>query len=700
MGSSEKGGRIFTLKNLIKACISRTVQRLLLAGLLAGLTIFSYAQENTGSENSASAPESSMSESSGSDNANDASVDSSYAAAALSGSSSVSDSYGSLSAAYNTATPFETAESSLLMTASFYETFDAVEGDGSGTYDTAEGDVSGTFDSAEGDSLSACGSAEISTPFSASAGDTDDASDSDIVISPATASLTDSSSASSTDELSLYDKIETMLKDALSGIENNADTAQAVYYCCISYDVMSEAFDMADDAYFSGSIDSDEYDRIIRLIYDYYYKYEAWYDQCGYDPYSTDLQDDYFSYYSEAGCSTSGTDLIISGTLYWTGYSSTQVSTNIRYGLGTYGSPTSGSFSQYFSFYYYSYYPYEVRNISSTIGSVSFGGVSFGPKNTIGTGLDSTYYQVDFTWTIPFGSVSTFNDSYNSTGGSWLGYFQTYIDDSEMYQYHGGPAASNYSSAYSSLFCQHTSTYWSCTGSTHTQICSNCGETVSSGSHDSNTSDTTSNPGYTVRKCSVCGYVMSTTANSYKVTLDNQSATSAGTGSVTATYAASMPAITVPSRTGYIFKGYYSGKNGSGTLYYNANGSSARTWNISSNTTLYAYWTAITYSISFDANTGSSKVTATMSNTSAFSGMSYGSSYSLSSLSVSREGYTLKGWNTAANGSGTSYAANAAVSNLTTTQGAVIKLYAIWALAYDTNVSALVSNSFGIAGTS
>ena len=95
------------------------------------------------------------------------------------------------------------------------------------------------------------------------------------------------------------------------------------------------------------------------------------------------------------------------------------------------------------------------------------------------------------------------------------------------------------------------------------------------------------------------------TANTYTVTLDNQSATTPGTATVTATYDAAMPAITVPTKTGYTFGGYYTETNGGGTQYYNADGSSAHNWDIASATTLYAQWTIITYSITYDLAGGS-----------------------------------------------------------------------------------------------
>ena len=84
------------------------------------------------------------------------------------------------------------------------------------------------------------------------------------------------------------------------------------------------------------------------------------------------------------------------------------------------------------------------------------------------------------------------------------------------------------------------------------------------------------------------------TAKTYTVTLNNQSATSAGSTSVTATYGSAMPSITCPTRTGYTFGGYYTGTSGSGTQYYNSSGSSVKNWDIDSPTTLYAKWTANT----------------------------------------------------------------------------------------------------------
>ncbi len=135
------------------------------------------------------------------------------------------------------------------------------------------------------------------------------------------------------------------------------------------------------------------------------------------------------------------------------------------------------------------------------------------------------------------------------------------------------------------------------------------------------------------------------TANKYTVNFDKQSGTG-GSNSVTATYASAMPAMTKPTRTGYTFGGYYTGTNGGGTQYYNANGGSARNWDKTSTTTLYAKWTANTYTVNFDKQNGtggSNSVTAT-----------YASAMP-SITKPTRTGYTFGGYYTETNGGGTQY---------------------------------------------
>ena len=79
---------------------------------------------------------------------------------------------------------------------------------------------------------------------------------------------------------------------------------------------------------------------------------------------------------------------------------------------------------------------------------------------------------------------------------------------------------------------------------------------------------------------------------SYSGQANYGSAPSGVKSSVTATYGQAMPAMgTAPKATnGYGFYGYYTEANGNGTKYYNADGTSAKDWDLDANTTLYAYF--------------------------------------------------------------------------------------------------------------
>ena len=158
------------------------------------------------------------------------------------------------------------------------------------------------------------------------------------------------------------------------------------------------------------------------------------------------------------------------------------------------------------------------------------------------------------------------------------------------------------------------------------------------------------------------------TPNTYTVTLDMQSGTG-GSASVTATYGAAMPSITMPTRTGYTFGGYWTGTNGTGTQYYTASGASARAWDKTAATTLYAKWTAKTCTVTFDQQSGtggSTSVTAT-----------YDSAMPTATMPT-RTGYTFGGYFTAENGIGTQYYMAAGKSARAWNKTAATTLYAKW----------------------
>lgn len=94
--------------------------------------------------------------------------------------------------------------------------------------------------------------------------------------------------------------------------------------------------------------------------------------------------------------------------------------------------------------------------------------------------------------------------------------------------------------------------------------------------------------------------------NSYTVTLNKQSGTG-GYSSVSTVFGSSMTYATKPTRTGYTFEGYYTSPNGAGTKYYNSSMGSVRTYNIASNVTLYANWTPVTYTVTLNKDSGTSR---------------------------------------------------------------------------------------------
>jgi uncharacterized repeat protein (TIGR02543 family) len=80
---------------------------------------------------------------------------------------------------------------------------------------------------------------------------------------------------------------------------------------------------------------------------------------------------------------------------------------------------------------------------------------------------------------------------------------------------------------------------------------------------------------------------------------------------------------------------------------------------------------SITYKVKYDGN-------GATSGTMKASKKSYGKTSALRTNAFARTGYTFAGWNTAKDGSGTTYADQASVKNLTTTNGETVTLYAQW----------------------
>ena len=136
------------------------------------------------------------------------------------------------------------------------------------------------------------------------------------------------------------------------------------------------------------------------------------------------------------------------------------------------------------------------------------------------------------------------------------------------------------------------------------------------------------------------------------------------------TYNAETESFTLnnPSKTGYTFRGW----SGTG-LTGDTNKTVTITKGSTGDRSYTANYTANTYYVQFNKNSG----VGTMSNQT----MTYDTASNLTANKFTRIGYEFAGWNTASDGSGTSYADGEEVSNLTATNSATVILYAQWKMA-------------------
>ena len=135
------------------------------------------------------------------------------------------------------------------------------------------------------------------------------------------------------------------------------------------------------------------------------------------------------------------------------------------------------------------------------------------------------------------------------------------------------------------------------------------------------------------------------------------------------------------SRSGYIFSGWTTNADGTGTTY--ADSSYITT---STDITLYAKWiTGVNKIVTFDGNSSTSGSMSTQS---------AGTATALNTNTFVRTSYTFTGWNTAANGSGYAYAENAIYAFTTDTT-----LYAQWVLTRTPYTVTFYANAVEATGT-
>ena len=395
------------------------------------------------------------------------------------------------------------------------------------------------------------------------------------------------SEAHSTLYYELKAKAESLIAELKSvpDIKNEEQRISVQQYCLTIYTDFSELFDSADKAYEDGSTDNTEYASLIEMLNDYGNEVSSEFERLGFDPYATELaysltvSSDYISEYVTAynwSASYNGSNIII----------------NFNFSIGIVGRLHRifiGSGGELLTVDAYGYShatnkPSEgVQYFSCSYGKVTLSSISMGAGRTTASGY------------ITITNPSGFKSWYNSNSRALR--FTSYSDSSTDYEYLPDSTTgmnptniTNVSTAITQGTCSHSYSCTSVNASTHKTACTKCGYVKGTGSHNSSVTDTSSSPGYTLKKCSSCGYKVSSTSNKYSVVIDMGTGDASDNITITASYNQSMPDITVPSRLGYTFLGCYSGTNGSGTQYYLDTGKSAHVYNLAKAATIYAHW--------------------------------------------------------------------------------------------------------------
>jgi len=150
--------------------------------------------------------------------------------------------------------------------------------------------------------------------------------------------------------------------------------------------------------------------------------------------------------------------------------------------------------------------------------------------------------------------------------------------------------------------------------------------------------------------------------NTYTVSY-NANGGSGAPASQTKTYGTALTlSSTKPTRTGHTFLGWSTSSTATSATY-----SAGGSYTTNASATLYAVWSANTYTVSYNANGGSG---APSSQT-----KTYGVTLTLTTTRPTRTGYTFKGWATSSTATSPTYSAGGSY-----TSNSSVTLYAVWAI--------------------
>ncbi len=165
-------------------------------------------------------------------------------------------------------------------------------------------------------------------------------------------------------------------------------------------------------------------------------------------------------------------------------------------------------------------------------------------------------------------------------------------------------------------------------------------------------------------------------ANYYKLTFDSNGSTGEAMSDRFLRYdkAEPLPANTY-TREGYAFAGWNTKADGSGVAYQDGQEVVNLTAKNGANVTLYAQWRPITYTVHFEPGI---PVNGEMADQS----LTYDQAANLTANGFSTTIGDFVSWNTEPDGSGTEYADQAEVLNLSAVEGDTVTLYAQWHLSH------------------
>ena len=154
-------------------------------------------------------------------------------------------------------------------------------------------------------------------------------------------------------------------------------------------------------------------------------------------------------------------------------------------------------------------------------------------------------------------------------------------------------------------------------------------------------------------------------ANQYNISYDANGGTGAPSPQ-TKTHGTSLTlSSTIPERYGYSFLGWSIDQSAT-TATYSAGGK----FDYNGSVTLYAVWSANSYTITYDANGGTGMMESGL--------FVYDQSAALRTNAFVREGYSFLGWSINPTDEEIMYADNDVVANLSGTKNDTVTLYAIW----------------------